>query len=258
MVRGKLKPEDAMSALSGKTKVLAAATQILAGTFVRPDKDLMMIEIDADDLKPEYIKASEYKESKFKGAVARRSINRGDPVSKPDMVQSDEGGFMSAVLHPGMRAVSIPVTATSGNAGLVFPGDRVDLIVTHEIVSAKADGSKQKLLASETFVEDIRVVAIDQMLSNPDNKAVIAKTVTLEVMPRQAEMINVASKLGQISLSLRSFEDGVSDNGKGGQHVTRDSDVSRLLNSGGGVQRKVNVTRGNETQQMEFQQRQGE
>lgn len=252
MVRGKLKPEDAMSSLTGKVKVLVASKQILAGTFVRADKDLTIQEISTDNMKPDYVKASEYKQTEYNGAVARRTINKDDPVSRGDMVKSNEGGFMSAVLHPGMRAVSIPVTATSGNAGLVFPGDRVDLIVTHEIVSVKTDGSKQKTLASETFVDDIRVVATDQMLNNPENKAVIAKTVTLEVSPKQAEMINVATRLGEISISLRSFEDADSM-GRGPGHVTRDSDVSRLLNTGGGIQTKVNITRGNQTEQIEFQ-----
>ena len=198
-VRGKLKPEEAVNRLKGVTQVVGAANQILAGTFIRSDKDLTIIEMDTSEVQAEHIALSDPKKlSEFSGAVARRNISRGEALTKRDMVRSNEGGFMSAVLNPGMRAVSIPVNATSGNAGFIFPGDRVDLIVTHELNVVKANGSKEKMLASETFVDDIRVVAIDQMLNNPENKAVLAKTVTLEVTPKQAEMINVAKKLGEI------------------------------------------------------------
>src|SRR5262249_33221826 len=137
------------------------------------------------------------KAADFTGAVARRAIIKGEPIQKNLLVKSNEGGFMSAVLEGGKRAVSIAVDSTSGNAGFIFPGDRVDLILTHAVTKQTV-----QTRASETFVEDVRVLAVDQMIDNPENKsAVLAKTVTLEVSPKQAEEINLAKDLGKISLS---------------------------------------------------------
>jgi pilus assembly protein CpaB len=103
-----------------------------------------------------------------------------------------------------MRAVSIAVSPTSGNAGFISPGDRVDLIVTHRI---HVDGSTNNLtgtVISDTFIRDVRVLAVDQQLENADNQAILAKTVTVEVTPKQAEQITVATDLGKISVMLRS------------------------------------------------------
>jgi pilus assembly protein CpaB len=204
----------------------------------------------------------------YDGSVARRAIQKGEPIVKNVLVKSSEGGFMSAVLEQGKRAVSIAVDSTTGNAGFIFPGDKVDLILT------LATGSRQSpVRASQTFVEDVRVLAVDQMLDNPENKAVLAKTVTLEVTPKQAEKINVAKDLGKISLSLRSLakdkEDDVTaeDVGEIDLHklledadataednVTRDSDVSSIVTRRAAVGAKVQIIRGGkDREEVEFQ-----
>ena len=152
-----------------------------------------------------YLYEGSVKLTDFNGAVVRRSMHAGDPIPQSALMKSGEGGFMSAVLEPGMRAVSIGVTPTSGNAGFVSPGDRIDLIVTHRIKNIQGSGGNDDIVASETFVRNVRVVAVDQMLDNPDNKAILAKTVTVEVTPRQAEEVAVAGDLGKISVALRSL-----------------------------------------------------
>src|SRR5262249_21137290 len=134
----------------------------------------------------------------------------GEPITVSALIKPGAGGFLSAVLEPGKRAVSIAVSATSGTAGFIFPGDRVDMIVTHrlkvkEISSNSNQQDSTESVVSETFVEDVRGGAGDQMLDNPKNKAIPAKTVTLEVSPEQAEKVNVAVELGKISLALRSL-----------------------------------------------------
>ena len=122
-------------------------------------------------------------------------------------MKAGAGGLLSAVLNPGMRAVSISVNSTSGNAGFILPGDYVDLILTREISRNINTGREQevrKIVFSKIFVQDVRILAVDQMLDNPENKALLAKTVTVEVTPTQAQEIAVAAELGKISLSLRS------------------------------------------------------
>lgn len=198
IVKNRAAPQVAQSG----PKILVASTNISAGSFVRADKQLVWIDWPQGSISPNFITPQAHKIEEYNGGVARRTIQSGEPITEQSIVRANEGGFMSAVLGQGMRAVSIAVNPTSGNAGFIFPGDRVDLILTHRIPIK--DGNSD-VLASETFIQDIRVLAIDQMLDNPENKAVIAKTITLEVVPKQAEMINVASNLGSISVSLRSL-----------------------------------------------------
>lgn len=185
-------------------KILIAQDTIPAGSFVRADSQLSWGEWPVEQAKsPPYIaEAGGVSAESFNGAVARRTIFAGEPITQSSVVKPGEGGFMSAVLGAGKRAVSIPVNATTGNAGFIFPGDAVDLILTHSIQRGESEGEG---FASETFVEDVRVLAVDQMLDNPENKAVLAKTVTLEVAPQQAEAITVALEMGKISISLRSL-----------------------------------------------------
>ncbi|MFZ4541166.1 MAG: Flp pilus assembly protein CpaB [Rickettsiales bacterium] len=182
------------------SQVLVATTDIAAGSFVRSDSQLVMADWPKGNITSSMLTNVDTKAADFNGAVARRAIEKGEPIQKNTLVRSSEGGFMSAVLEGGKRAVSIAVDSTTGNAGFIFPGDRVDLILTHAVTRQAV---QQR--ASETFVEDVRVLAVDQMLDNPENKAVLAKTVTLEVTPKQAEEINLAKDLGKISLSLRSL-----------------------------------------------------
>src|SRR3546814_7727853 len=112
-----------------------------------------------------------------------------------------EGGFLAAALGPGMRAVTVSGSTTSGVAGFVFPGDRVDLVLTQEVT-----GDGDSLKVSETVLRNVRVLAADQRMNRVDEegKPVVqsASTVTLEVTPKIAEKIAVAQTIGQLSLSL--------------------------------------------------------
>jgi pilus assembly protein CpaB len=142
------------------------------------------------------------------GAVARRRIEPGEPIPRGAVVRPGESGFLAAVLQPGSRAITIGVTAISGAAGLIYPGDRVDVILTQ--ILNNADVSLTHRSVAETIAQDVRVLAIDQQLqvkaqqSGPEGKP--AQTVTLEVDPQQVEKIVVATKLGDLSLTIRSLE----------------------------------------------------
>jgi pilus assembly protein CpaB len=238
-------------------KVLVATADIPAGSFVRVDKNIGWAEWPKANISPSFIMQEAHKIDEYNGGVARRDIIAGEPLSGASVVKSNEGGFMSAVLASGKRAVSIAVNSTSGNAGFIFPGDRVDLIMTHKL--------PDNTLASETFIEDLRVLAIDQMLNNPDNRAVIAKTITLEVSPKQAEMINVAISIGTISVSLRSLAQG--NDAKPEAHAagtdkttmpmpaesnySTNSDVSKLMGDKGSGN-SVSVFHGSASEHLEF------
>lgn len=142
------------------------------------------------------------------GTVVRTEITAGQPVTRGALVRPGERGFLAAALGPGMRAVTVPVSASSGVAGFVFPGDRVDIVLTQEV---EGGGDGPPLRASETIFRNVRVLAVDQRLDARDAEgnsvAQPGSNVTLETTPRMAERIAVAQTIGQLSLSLRSLAD---------------------------------------------------
>jgi pilus assembly protein CpaB len=193
----------------------------------------------------------------FEGTVVRVGVASGEPVTNERVVKSGERGFLAAVLTPGMRAFSVPVTATTGIAGFIFPGDRVDLIVTH-VIDKKGDNERTRR-ASETVLTDIRVLAVDQQTDDQNGKAAIAKTVTLELTPKQAEIVSVSLVMeqGRLSLSLRSLtkEDDPDFIEPKARTHTLDTQASRLLDRRNRQARKatrVRVVKGGETVVLDF------
>lgn len=142
------------------------------------------------------------------GTVVRHQITAGEPVTQGSLVAPGDRGFLAAALGPGMRAVTVPVSARTGVAGFVFPGDRVDMVLT-QTVSGEEGGA---LRTSETILTNLRVLATDQSTAsttNENGRTVVRafRTVTMEVTPRIAEKIAVAQTIGTLSLSLRSIAD---------------------------------------------------
>ncbi len=218
-------------------QVLVARTDIRTGQIVKPD-DMRWQAWPDGTISPTYIIEGRRPLSDFVGAVARAPISAGEPITEGRVVLSGTRGFMAAVLQPGLRAVSIQVTPTSGVSGFIFAGDRVDLILTH--VFEKDSGKERQ--ASETVLRDIRVIAMDQRLdTRPGEAPQVAKTATLEVTPKQAEIIALAAEMGKLSLALRSLQEpadtdagGVARNVDDEPSFTRDSNVSRLLSGPSG------------------------
>jgi pilus assembly protein CpaB len=141
------------------------------------------------------------------GTVVRHPITAGEPVTQGALVAPGDRGFLAAALGPGMRAVTVPVNAQSGVGGFVFPGDRVDLVLSHTV---EGDGPAMK--AADTFLRNLRVLATDQsteQTTDEKGKTVVTtfRNVTLEVTPKIAERIAVAQSIGSISLVLRSLSD---------------------------------------------------
>ena len=149
----------------------------------------------------------------LQGTVVRNAITAGQPVTQGALVKPGDRGFLAAALGPGMRAVTVPVSQQAGVAGFVFPGDRIDLVLT-QTVAGGGDGAPLKV--AETIMRNLRVLATDQRTDNTtgeDGKTIVRtfSNVTLEATPKIAEQIAVAQTLGSISLSLRSIADNNSE-----------------------------------------------
>lgn len=194
-------------------EVLVATRALAVGTIVTPDafryqpwpKDLVE--------KAYFIKGDQMPQATV-GSVVRYAITAGQPITQGSLVKPGDRGFLAAALGPGMRAVTISVSAPAGVAGFVFPGDRVDLLLTSSVTNGGGvpggDGGQTK--ASETILRNLRVLATDQRTDNTtDDKGKTVVTsfsnVTLEVTPKLSEKIAVAQTLGTLSLSLRSIAD---------------------------------------------------
>jgi pilus assembly protein CpaB len=198
-----------------------------AGAVFRPTPEERRAKPDADT----QVLAEVY------GAVVRQRVEAGQPLVSGEIVKPGDRGFLAAVLSPGYRAIAISVTAVSSAAGLIFPGDHVDVILTQSFKQGDEPMSRRSV--GETIVSNLRVLAIDQRLQQVtpdpnDNSAQVARTVTLEVLPKQAEMINVAAELGKLSLTLRSVptdSEPVTANTQVGEvsHSTWADDVSPAL-----------------------------
>ncbi|MCF6216087.1 MAG: Flp pilus assembly protein CpaB [Emcibacter sp.] len=239
-----------------KMKILVASINMPVGHFIKPD-DLVWQSWPDETVHESYVQQdSNITLDSFNGAVVRSATSSGEPILENRMVKPGNRGFMAAVLPTGKRAISIRITATTGNAGFVFPGDRVDILLTHQV--AIKDKIRKKARVSETILRNIRILAINQRTNNPTHTPAIGQTATLEVTPKEAEAISLAKNIGELSLILRSL--GTEDTNDV-QTVTWDSDVSHQISagsSGGGAgnNASVEVFRGGvkETQKFSFNQ----
>ena len=147
------------------------------------------------------------------GARLRRGLLKGEPILQAALVQKEGSSFLAGALREGMRAVSIPVTAQSSVGGFVRPGDRVDIILTYEVnLQAAGDTSGARTIverhASESVLQDMKVLAVDQEVRDVGKDAKPARTVTLEADPSQVEKLALANRMGELSLSLRGLAAG--------------------------------------------------
>jgi pilus assembly protein CpaB len=142
------------------------------------------------------------------GSIARAPMVAGEPIREAKLIKSNGSGFMAAILPAGMRAVSTEISPETGAGGFILPNDHVDVILSRRDREAEKS-SGHDAFVSETILNNIRVLAIDQAVEEKNGqKVVVGKTATLELTPRQAEMLALARQLGTLSLALRSIADG--------------------------------------------------
>jgi pilus assembly protein CpaB len=216
--------------------VLVARDEIARGHILKPT-DLVWQQWPDRGIHRGYIQEGTKPIETFDGWVARGTFGPGDPITEGKIVKPGRSGFLAAALQPGMRAVSVPVNRTSDVSGFILPGDEVDVLITHPLpLPTGGDGTALQHHAAETVLQNVRVLAVDQKLDDKGGEAILAQTATLELTPKQSEIIAVAIEMGKLSLSLRSLvPSSVSDteaDSSGVAHsgtFTLDSEVSRLL-----------------------------
>jgi pilus assembly protein CpaB len=153
------------------------------------------------------------------GRVALRDFFRGEPVVESKLVPLNKPtGLLSLKVPSGMRAFSIKVNEAVGVGGFIVPDSRVDVVVT----TTPTPNSQEKV--AKIFLEDIRVLAAGQVIEQKENKPVTVNTVTLALLPEEAEKLALAGNDGIIQLVMRNFADNV-------LVMTGGSSKGRLLSS---------------------------
>jgi len=147
----------------------------------------------------------------LRGSLVRNFLDTASPVTSKDILRPRERGFLASVLAPDSRAISINVDAASGVSGLIWPGDYVDVVMTQESTTAsdKKNPDQQHGTLSETVVQNVRIVAIDQEIvqggsASNATAGKVAHTVSLQLAPEQVKKVIVAAELGKLSLAVRS------------------------------------------------------
>ncbi|HUL08517.1 MAG TPA: Flp pilus assembly protein CpaB [Candidatus Acidoferrum sp.] len=213
MMGHKPAPQQAQVQEAPAKKVLVAKGNLPAGTFIK-EEDVSWQKWPVDGVNDAYLLEGQADISTIVGAVVRKGIVAGSPITEAQIARPGDRGFLAAVLTPGMRAISIDVNEPSSVAGLVFPGDRVDVLLNMQFTLEPVGGqqSSYRPQTSETVLENVRLLATDRNLNDIEGEPKKLNTVTIEVTPKQAEMIKVAAQMGQLALSLRGL--GMPD-GKG-------------------------------------------
>jgi len=208
---------------------LTAAHALPAGTLARDD-DFVVKQGPRDQMPDGALADTPETRGSLRGALIRHYIESGAAVGENDVLRPRDRGFLAAVLDAGTRAVSVGVDPVSGVAGLIWPGDRVDLLLTQEMDAANASLSHRVL--SETVLANIRVIAVDQEIVQGASGTAgiagkLARTVTLQVTADQAEKLAVAERLGKINLAIRAATDDPAS--VPGRETVFGGDVSRAL-----------------------------
>jgi len=216
MFTGAGAPQASASAVAAPqpgTEVLVATRPLPIGTLI--DAESVKYQMWPEGLvQPAYFIKGEagVDPSTLIGTVVRNEISAGQPLTQGALIKPGDRGFLAAALGPGMRAVTVPVNAVGSVAGFIFPGDRVDLLLTQDVAGG---GEGQPLKVSETIIRNLRVLATDQRVTanNEEGKPVVLNMsmVTLEATPKIAEKIAVAQTLGSLSMSLRSIADNTAE-----------------------------------------------
>jgi pilus assembly protein CpaB len=159
----------------------------------------------------------------LEGSMVKEPLLANEPITPRKIVRAGQTGYMAVVLQPGMRAVSIPVTAETGAGGFILPGDRVDVMQARE---SEKDDKGAKSIITEALLRNVRVLAIDQTLNPADDaKTVVGAVATLEIAASDVDVLVRGRKQGEMVLALRSYADIGGPSGRGGPGAQADQTV---------------------------------
>lgn len=132
------------------------------------------------------------------GQIALQKVIAGEILLKERFAGRDSGSTLAAIVKPDMRAVTVRVDDVIGVAGFLLPGNHVD------VVAARMVDQTHQRAETHTVLHDLNVLAVDQTANQDKDQPVVVHAVTLEVTPKQAEILVKAREEGRIQLTLRN------------------------------------------------------
>jgi pilus assembly protein CpaB len=253
-VRGETVSPVTTSNTASPTMVLVAAKALPSGHFIRSE-DLTWQSWPNSNLSKAYMVKGAVKLDSIVGSVVKTGIAPGEPVTDLLIVKKGDRGFLAAIIRPGYRAFTVSLQQGAGLSGLTIPGDRVDLILTMDVPGAGKNGMQRRM--SETVLQDVRVLAIDQDINDQKHNAPLARTATLELTPKQAEVVTLLNEMGKLSMTLRSVGSAENDALPHHPTLTWDSEAVYLPYlyhgpTGSAVGDRIDVVRGTNKSSIEF------
>jgi pilus assembly protein CpaB len=188
--------------------ILVAKKDVNIGQVIQAP-DMGWISWPIASASPQFVRRTERPDAieQLAGAITRVPIANGEPLRESKLIKAKGSGYMAAILPEGMRAVSTEISAETGAGGFILPNDRVDVILSRRDKETERLTGVESMTA-ETLLSDIRVLAIDQNVEEKNGqRVVVGKTATLELTPRQVELLAMGRLMGTLSLSLRSLVD---------------------------------------------------
>jgi pilus assembly protein CpaB len=186
--------------------VVVASKNLLAGT------SLSVTDMMVRDWPMEIIPEGSYETmEEIEGRVVKIAVSSGEAILTSKLTPEGSGGGVAALIPEGMRALTVAVNVVSGVGGFILPGTRVDVLVT------VAPSSKKTENTTKTILQNVEVLAVDQTYANDSDEPITVKSVTLLVLPEEAEKLALASNEGKLQLSLRSGVDSELASTKGVQ-----------------------------------------
>jgi len=129
------------------------------------------------------------------GRIAKQTFLPGEVILEERVVEHLGGSTLASIVEPNKRAVTVRVNDVIGVAGFLLPGNRVDILTTRQV---------GKRSITETILQDVKVLAVDQTASTDKDRPVVVRAVTLELSPSESELLVKATSEGTLQLTLRN------------------------------------------------------
>lgn len=191
--------EARLRSLDANKKTVTQQTLVVAGRPLRFGNELVAATLKEVPWPEEAVPPGSFKTIRELTASGRRvvltAIEPNEPILAAKITGSGQRATLSATINSGLKAVTIRVNDVDGVAGFILPGDRVDVMVTRQLDKAAA--------TNDVVLQNVRVLAIDQIADERAEKPSVAKAVTVEVELAGAQKLSLASQIGSLSLALR-------------------------------------------------------
>lgn len=196
------------------TQIYVASQPIPIGTTI--SADMLTLQPWPSHLVLDGFIASD-SEQKVEGMVSRSAFQAQEPIIGSKLSNPADPNFLAGQLPKGMRVMTLQTNETEGVAGFVFPGDFVDVMLTHNITKyvtppGEEDLQQQSDTVTETVLTNVKILAVDQRASgtnatDPNGNLLIPRSVSVMVSPTDAQRLRLAQQKGTLTLMLRSLAD---------------------------------------------------